>query len=66
MPDSPRKTLTPSQLAEALQRLEEVMTEAARLRREITRQMAEQLRHQQMKVSTFRRRTRRRSSSPDR
>lgn len=61
MTDAPRRPLTPAQLAETLQRLEDVMDEAARLRREITKQMAEQKQHQQQKVSVTRR-PRKRSS----
>jgi hypothetical protein len=55
MTDVPRRPLTPAQLTEALQRLEDVMDEAARIRREITEQMTEQKQHQQQKVSVTRR-----------
>ena len=53
--------LTPERLSELLNRLDEVMTEAARLRREITRQLNNQRRDQQQKVTvTGKRRTKQR------
>jgi hypothetical protein len=42
MPGVEKPKLTKSQFTEALARLDQVMEEAARLRREITKQMAEQ------------------------
>ena len=42
MPGVEKPKLTKSQFAEALARLDQVMEEAVRLRREITKQMAEQ------------------------
>ena len=51
MPDAAPKPLTPKQLSEVLARLDAVMNEAARLRRQITRQMADDRRRQQQKLS---------------
>jgi hypothetical protein len=48
--------LTPERLSELLGRLDEVMTDAARLRREITRQLNEQRRDEQQKVTVTRKR----------
>jgi hypothetical protein len=48
--------LTPEKLAELLTRLDEVMTEAARLRSQITRQLNEQGRQEQQKITVTRRR----------
>jgi hypothetical protein len=42
MPGPEKPKLTASQFADALARLDQVMEEAARLRREITKQMVEQ------------------------
>jgi hypothetical protein len=47
-------TLTPERLAELLARLDEVMTDAARLRSEITRQLSDQQRTVQQKVTRTR------------
>jgi len=62
MPEEPRKSLTPAQLSEVLDRLDQVMAEAARLRRQITKEMAAQRRRQQQKLSPVTRLTRKRSS----
>jgi hypothetical protein len=48
--------LTPERLSELLSRLDEVMTDAARLRREITSQLNDQRREEQQKVTVTRRR----------
>ena len=48
--------LTPERLSQLLTRLDEVMTEAARLRRQITRQLNTQRRDEQQKVTVTRRR----------
>ena len=48
--------LTPERLSELLTRLDEVMTDAARLRRQITRQLNTQRRDQQQKITVTRRR----------
>jgi hypothetical protein len=48
--------LTPERLSELLARLDEVMTDAARLRREITRQLSDQRRDEQQKVTVTRKR----------
>lgn len=46
--------LTPERLSELLTRLDEVMTDAARLRREITKQLNDQNREEQQKVTVTR------------
>ena len=51
MPDPPVKRLTTRELADVLNRLDEVMAEATRLRREITKQMTDHRRDQQQKLS---------------
>jgi hypothetical protein len=48
--------LTPERLSELLSRLNEVMTDAARLRRQITRQLNDQRRRLQPKLTAPRRR----------
>lgn len=48
--------LTPERLSHLLNRLDEVMTEAARLRRQITQQLNNQRRDQQQKVTVTRKR----------
>jgi hypothetical protein len=48
--------LTPERLSELLARLDEVMTDAARLRRQITRQLNDRRREDQQKVSVTRKR----------
>ena len=48
--------LTPERLSELLARLDEVMTDAARLRRQITRQLNDQRRDEQQKVTVTRKR----------
>jgi hypothetical protein len=48
--------LTPERLSELLARLDEVMTDAAKLRRQITRQLNDKRRGDQQKVTTTRRR----------
>jgi hypothetical protein len=48
--------LTPERLSELLARLDEVMTDAARLRRQITRQLSDQRRDDQQKVTVTRKR----------
>ena len=48
--------LTPERLSELLARLDEVMTDAAKLRRQITSQLNEKRRQDQQKVTTTRRR----------
>ena len=52
--------LTPERLSELLARLDEVMTDAASLRREITRQLNDQERRVQQKIT----RTRGRRAKP--
>jgi hypothetical protein len=51
-----RPTLTPERLAQLLEKLNDVMGEAARLRREITRQLEEQRRTIQQKLTPARKR----------
>jgi len=53
---SDRQPLTPERLAQLLEKLSEVMDEAARLRREVTRQLTEQRRGVQQNVNPARRR----------
>ena len=48
--------LTPERLSELLTRLDEVMADAARLRRQITRQLNEQARQEKQKITVTRRR----------
>ena len=48
--------LTPERLSELLARLDEVMSDAARLRREINRQLSDQRRDNQQKVTVTRKR----------
>ena len=48
--------LTPERLSELLSRLDDVMADAARLRRQITRQLNEQQRQEQQKITSTRRR----------
>jgi len=48
--------LTPERLSELLARLDDVMTDAARLRRQITKQLNDQRRSEQQKVTITRRR----------
>ena len=48
--------LTPERLSELLTRLDEVMADAARLRRQITRQLNAQERQEQQKLTVTRRR----------
>lgn len=48
--------LTPERLSELLARLDEVMSDAARLRREINRQLSDQRRDNQQKVTVMRKR----------
>jgi len=48
--------LTPERLSELLSRLDEVMTDAARLRREITKQLNDQQRQTRQKITNTRRR----------
>ena len=48
--------LTPERLSELLSRLDEVMTDAARLRRQITKQINDQRREEQQKVTETRKR----------
>jgi hypothetical protein len=55
MPD--RRELTPERLAQLRDKLDEVMGEAARLRREINRQLDDQRRSVQQKVTPTRKRT---------
>ena len=52
--------LTPERLSELLARLDEVMAEAARLRRQITRQLSEQHRDERQNVTVPRRRPKQR------
>lgn len=49
-------SLTPERLSELLTRLDEVMTDAARLRHEITKQLNDQRREEQQKVTVTRKR----------
>jgi hypothetical protein len=49
-------SLTPERLSELLARLDEVMADAARLRRQITRQLNDQERQEQQKITVTRRR----------
>jgi hypothetical protein len=46
--------LTPERLSELLARLDEVMSDAARLRRQINRQLSDQRRDNQQKVTVTR------------
>jgi hypothetical protein len=48
--------LTPERLSELLARLDEVMTDAARLRRQITKQLNDQQRQTRQKITNTRRR----------
>ena len=48
--------LTPERLSELLSRLNEVMTDAERLRRQITKQLNEERRRLQPKITASRRR----------
>ena len=48
--------LTPERLSELLSRLNEVMTDAQRLRREITKQLNDQRRNEQQNVTVTKRR----------
>jgi hypothetical protein len=50
------QALTPERLSELLSRLNDVMTDAARLRRQITRQLNDQRRRLQPKITATRRR----------
>jgi hypothetical protein len=52
--------LTPERLALLLDKLNEVMTEASRLRREVTRQLADQRRSLQQRLTPSRKKTRKR------
>ena len=52
MADDP--LLTPERLSELLARLDDVMTDAARLRRQITKQLNDQQRRDQQKVTRTR------------
>ena len=60
MPDD--TALTPERLSELLARLDDVMNDAARLRREITRQLNDQERRVQQKLTRTRGRGARTSS----
>ena len=53
-----RQTLTPDRLAQLLEKLNDVMGEAERLRREISRQLEEQRRSILQKVTPARKRAR--------
>jgi hypothetical protein len=53
MPDR-RDPLTPERLAALLATLDDVMAEAARLRREVTRQLADQRQATQQRVTSAR------------
>jgi hypothetical protein len=53
-----RQNLTPERLAQLLAQLNDVMSEAQRLRREITRQLGEQRHTIQQKVTPARKRAR--------
>jgi hypothetical protein len=46
-----RQTLSPEALSALLLKLDEVMTEAERLRREVSRQLAEQRADQQQRIT---------------
>ena len=59
MPD--RQPLTPARLEELLTKLDEVLDEAARLRREVTRQLDTQRRVVQQRVTRPARRIRKRN-----
>lgn len=59
MPDR-RVPLTPERLATLLDKLDDVMAEAARLRREVTRQLFEQRRGLQQTSGSSRRKTKHR------
>ena len=48
--------LTPERLSELLARLDDVMTDAARLRKQITKQLNDQRRSEQQKLTSTRRR----------
>ena len=52
--------LTPDRLAELLARLDEVMIDAQRLRREVTKQLNDQRRKEQQKITATRRRVKQR------
>ena len=52
--------LTPDRLAELLARLDEVMIDAQRLRREVTKQLIDQRRKEQQKITATRRRVKQR------
>ena len=56
MADADNAPLTPERLSELLSRLDEVMTDAARLRRQITRQLNDHRREDQQKVTVMRKR----------
>jgi len=56
MPD--RQLLTPERLAQLLEKLNDVMGEAARLRREVSRQLLEQRGTMQQRVTPARKRVR--------
>lgn len=51
-----RQNLTPERLAQLLAKLNDVMSEAERLRREVTRQLSEQRRSIQQKLVPSRKR----------
>ena len=53
-----RQLLTPERLAQLLEKLNDVMAEAARLRREVSRQLVEQQGTVQQKVTPARKRAR--------
>ena len=53
---SDKDLLTPERLSELIARLDEVMTDAARLRRKITKQLTDQRRREQQKITAPRRR----------
>ena len=59
MSDSP-KSLSPKELASLIEELDHVMAEAARLRLEVTQQIAEQREREQQKLSVATRKTSRR------
>jgi hypothetical protein len=58
MPDERKHTLDPAALAALLSKLDSVMAEAQRLRKEITRQLSEQRADQQQTLSQPSRRKR--------
>lgn len=62
MADGSGKALTPSELQAILEKLDDVLVEAARLRKQIELQMKEQRLRQQQKISRPRRPRRTRSS----